>query len=44
MKKYEKFTEEELLQFCKESEYYREGASKTGYNPDGGSGVKAVKE
>lgn len=44
MKKYEKFTEEELLQFCKESESYREVASKIGYSPDGGSGVKAVKE
>ena len=44
MKKYEKFTEEELLQFCNESESYREVALKIGYCPDGGSAIRAVKE
>ena len=44
MKKYEKFTEEELSQFCKESESYRDFALKIGYNPNGGSGIAAVKE
>ena len=44
MKKYEKFTEEELLQFCKESESYRDVALKIGYSPDGGNSIKADKE
>jgi len=44
MKKYEFFTKEELEQFCKESESYREVAKKVGYNPDGGSAVRAIKE
>ena len=44
MKKYEKYTKEELLQICSESESYREVASKIGYSPDGGSAVPAVKE
>lgn len=44
MKKYEKFIKEELENFCKESESYREVAMKLGYSPDGGSGVSAVKE
>ncbi len=44
MKKYEKFSVEELQIFCEESESYRELAGKVGYSPDGGSGIKSVKE
>lgn len=44
MKKYENFTKEELTEFCRSSESYRELASKIGYSPDGGSAIKAVKE
>jgi len=44
MKKYEKFTQQELEVICKESESYREVATKIGYSPDGGSGIKAVQE
>lgn len=44
MKKYENFNKETLEKICKESESYREVAEKIGYNPDGGSGIKAVKE
>lgn len=44
MKKYEVFSKEQLQQICSESESYREVAEKIGYSPDGGSGIKAVKE
>ena len=44
MKKYERFTQKELENICKESESYREVATKIGYSPDGGSGIKAVQE
>ena len=44
MKKYENFSQEILEKICKESESYREVAMKIGYNPDGGSAIKAVKE
>lgn len=44
MKKYEQFSVEELAQLCKQSQSYRELAIKIGYSPDGGSGIKAVKE
>lgn len=44
MKRYENFSKESLEKICKESESYREVAEKIGYSPDGGSGVKAVKE
>lgn len=44
MKKYEAFSKEQLQQFCRESESYREVAAKIGYNPDGGRGTAAVKE
>ena len=44
MKKYEQFTQEQLAAMCAQSESYREVAEKIGYNPDGGSGIAAVKE
>lgn len=44
MKKYEAFSKEELQQFCKESESYREVAVKIGYNPNGGSCIATIKE
>lgn len=44
MKKWEKFSEEELLQFVKESRSYRDLAIKCGYAPDGGSSIAAIKE
>lgn len=44
MKKYEQFSREELQNFCKESESYRQLAIKIGYKPDGGSGISSVKE
>lgn len=44
MKKYENYSIEELTVMCKESESYREFATKIGYAPDGGSGIKAVQE
>ena len=44
MKKYEKYTVEELKQICNESESYREVAQKIGYNPDGGSYLTSIKE
>ena len=44
MKKYEKFSVEELSDFCATSESYRELAQKIGYSPDGGSAIKAIKE
>lgn len=44
MKKYEKFSVEELKSICNESTSYREVASKLGYDPDWGSGIKTVKE
>ena len=44
MKKYENFTKEQLQQFCNESKSYRELAEKIGYNPNGGSTIKAMKQ
>lgn len=44
MKKYEKYTIEELRQICDESESYREVAQKIGYSPNGGSNIKTIKE
>lgn len=44
MKKYEQFSVEELVKICEQSSSYREMAMKIGYSPDGGSGIKAVKE
>lgn len=44
MKKYEKFTKEELSVMCMESESFRELAGKIGYNPDGGSAITTIKE
>lgn len=44
MKKYENFSKKELEKFCAESKSYRDLAKKIGYNPDGGSGIKSVKE
>lgn len=37
MKKWEKFSKEEIEQFVKESYSYRQLGEKLGYNPDGGS-------
>ena len=42
MKKYENYSIDELVMMCKESESYREFATKIGYAPNGGSGIKAV--
>lgn len=44
MKKYERFTQDQLAEICAQSESYREVAEKIGYSPDGGSGIAAVKE
>lgn len=44
MKKYEKFTIEQLSVMCAESESFRELAAKIGYNPDGGSAIKIMQE
>lgn len=44
MKKYEQFSVEELAQMCKQSQSYRELATKIGYSPDGGSSIRTVKE
>ena len=44
MKKYEKFTKEELSVMCAESESYRELAEKIGYKPNGGSNIKTMRE
>lgn len=44
MKKYEKFSEDELRKICEESESYREIAIKIGYFPDSGSAIRTVKE
>lgn len=44
MKKYEKFTKEQLSKMCEESESYRELAGKIGYSPDGGSNIATIKK
>lgn len=44
MKKYESYKKEELSAMCAESESFRELAIKVGYNPNGGSCIKAVKQ
>lgn len=44
MKKWETFTDEELELLVKNSRSIRDLAIKLGYNPDGGSGIKIVKE
>lgn len=44
MKKWEKFSKEEIEQFVKESYSYRQLGAKIGYNPDGGSLVKTMVE
>lgn len=44
MKKWEKYSKEQLEQIIQESFSFREVAEKIGYNPDGGSGISAVKE
>ena len=43
MKKWEKFTDEQLKQFVKDSKSVRELAEKIGYNPDSGSGATSIK-
>lgn len=44
MKKWEKFSKEEIEQFVKESYSYRQLGTKIGYNPNGGSLVKTMVE
>ena len=44
MRKYEQYTKNELQNFCNESESFRELAIKIGYAPNGGSGIKQIKE
>lgn len=44
MKKWEKFSKEEIEQFAKESYSYRQLGEKVGYNPNGGSLVKTMTE
>lgn len=44
MKKWEKYSKEQLERIIQESFSFREVAEKIGYNPDGGSGIAAVKE
>ena len=44
MKKWEKFSKEEIEQFVKESYSYRQLAGKCGYSLVGGSSMKAVVE
>lgn len=44
MKKWEKFSKEEIEQFVKESYSYRQLGAKIGYNPNGGSLVKTMVE
>lgn len=44
MKKWEKFTDEQLEQLVKESRSIRELTEKIGYKPDGGSGPRIIKE
>lgn len=44
MKKWEKFSQQELQEIIKNSYSYREVASKIGYNPNGGSGQTIAKE
>lgn len=42
MKKWEKFSKEELQNFCNESFSYRELARKIGYSPDGGGTIQIL--
>jgi len=44
MKKWEKYTDSELLTIINASKSIREVAEKIGYAPDGGSGIRAIKE
>lgn len=44
MKKWEKFSKEEIEQFVKESYSYRQLGEKLGYNPDGGSLNKTMND
>lgn len=44
MKKWEKFTDEQLKQLVKESRSIRELTEKIGYKPDGGGGPKIIKD
>lgn len=44
MKKWEKFSKEQLEQFVQQSTSYVELCKLTGYEPKGGSGTKALKE
>jgi 5-methylcytosine-specific restriction endonuclease McrA len=44
MKKWEKFSKEEIEQFVKERYSYRQLGAKIGYNPNGGSLVKTMVE
>lgn len=44
MKKWEKFSDNQLKEFIEKSKSYSELAIKLGYAENGGSGIKAVKE
>lgn len=44
MKKWENFTDAQLEQLVKESRSIRELTEKIGYKPDGGSGLRIIKE
>ena len=44
MKKWEKFSKEEIEKFVKESYSYRQLGGKLGYKPDGGSTIKTMVE
>ena len=44
MKKWEKFSKEEIEQFVKDSYSFRQLGAKCGYNPDGGSTIKTMVE
>lgn len=44
MKKYEKYSREQLQKFCDESESIRELSMKVGYAPDSGSAAASVKQ
>jgi len=44
MKKWEKFSKEDLEQFVKESYSFRQLGQKCGYSPDSGSLLKTMTE
>lgn len=44
MKKWERFTRQEIEQFVKESSSYTQLAKKCGYDKQSGSSISAIKE